>query len=371
MLTMGVEEEFFLLAPDGSVAPTAPRAIRIAGLPAQVKPEYTAYQVETNTRVCTDLTGLRRELTRLRLIAADAAERTGAHLVASGTAPFAAGPLHALTDHARYREPARRLPAATGQSGTCACHVHIGMPDRDLGVAVLTRMRPYLPALLALTVNSPYAGTHDTGWASYRYHARAQRPAFRPPAPWPPAAECDHAAGALTAAGPAADLPEIHYLARLSPRYPTLELQVADTCPTVEDTVLLAAVARALVAALVEDIRQRVEAVPVPSAIIRGQLLAAAYGRLQVWPAPAGSPVNRLLEKTAPFVGAEDDAAQAHAALARLRRDGTGADRQRELWRRHGASPAFVRALAESAIPASGGAQPAPAAAGSGLIPGG
>ncbi len=45
-------------------------------------------------------------------------------------------------------------------------------------------------------------------------------------------------------------------VARLSPRYPTIEVRLADTSLTVDDSVLLAAVVRALVATLIEDARR-------------------------------------------------------------------------------------------------------------------
>ena len=98
MLTMGVEEEFLLLAPDGAVVPSAPYVARLARAGDQIKPEFLAYQLETTTAVCTRLDQLRRELIQLRARAADAARRAGAKLVAVGAPPFAAGPLGAVTD---------------------------------------------------------------------------------------------------------------------------------------------------------------------------------------------------------------------------------------------------------------------------------
>jgi carboxylate-amine ligase len=80
MLTMGVEEEFLLMAAgeDASVSPVASRVVKLAGLDDQIRPALMAYQVRTATAVCTRLDELRRDLVRLRLIAADAAERGGA-----------------------------------------------------------------------------------------------------------------------------------------------------------------------------------------------------------------------------------------------------------------------------------------------------
>jgi glutamate---cysteine ligase / carboxylate-amine ligase len=50
------------------------------------------------------------------------------------------------------------------------------------------------------------------------------------------------------ARGDALDPRSVYFWARLSPRYPTVEVRVADTCSTVEDTVAYAGLVRALVA---------------------------------------------------------------------------------------------------------------------------
>ncbi|GIJ28472.1 hypothetical protein Vqi01_36340 [Micromonospora qiuiae] len=42
--------------------------------------------------------------------------------------------------------------------------------------------------------------------------------------------------------------------ARLSAKYPTVELRIGDVCPTVDDAVLVAALVRALVATALDDI---------------------------------------------------------------------------------------------------------------------
>jgi len=361
VLTIGVEEEFLLLADDGSVAPVASRVVRSAGLPGLIKPEYMAYQVETSTAVCTRLDELGRDLVRLRLIAADAAERAGARLVAVGAVPVAAGPLLAPSPEPRYLELARRFPAATAAGGTCGCHVHIGVPDRDLAVAVLARMRIWMPALLALTVNSPFAGGLDSGWASYRYRSQLRWPTFRLPGIWPSADRYDRVVRSLVLSGAAMDPAGVYFLARLSPKYPTIEVRVADTCLRVEDTILFAGVVRALVASLVDDVRRRVKAVPMPADLIDAQLLTAAHGQVRV---PAGRPgdpaeaaprgtVARLAAKIAPYLAGLDGADEIHAGLDRIHREGTGADQQRRMGAWPDQPREFVRALAEATIPLS------------------
>ncbi|WP_239166338.1 carboxylate-amine ligase [Actinoplanes italicus] len=340
---MGVEEEFLLLHPDGAVAPAAPDVMRRVGGDDRIKPEYMAYQLETATPVCTGLSELRRELTRLRLVAARAAEKAGVYLVASGSAPFPAGPLDALSPDDRYRKLARRFPEAAVAGGTCGCHVHIGIPDREIAAAVLTRIRPWLPALLALTVNSPVAGAGDTGWASHRYRMQLSWPTFMPPGVWPSAERYDREVSSLVASGGAVDAAGVYFLARLSARYPTIEVRVADTGLSVDDTVLFAGVTRALVASLIEDIRQRAKLLPTPGHLVREQLLAVARG--------SAGETARLLAKITPHLDEAGDTGEIYAGIERLRREGTGAERQRRFWQQYGPTSGFVGALAAETVP--------------------
>ena len=88
--------------------------------------------------------------------------------MASGVAPYRTPGLAAVTPQPRYRELARRYGPVVAEAGTCGCHVHVGVPSRDLGVQVLARLRPWLAPLLAVSANSPIADGHDTRWASWR-----------------------------------------------------------------------------------------------------------------------------------------------------------------------------------------------------------
>jgi carboxylate-amine ligase len=167
-ITLGVEEEFVLLDPStGAAALAAPDLARMLDGEPGIQQEVMRFQVETATKVCTSLDDLAGELTRLRRLAAGAAGSAGCLLVASGIAPYRAPGLAALTDRPRYQDLARKFgPLVAGTGGACGCHVHVGVPSRDLGVQVLARLRPWLAPLLAVTVNSPIAGGRDTAWAN-------------------------------------------------------------------------------------------------------------------------------------------------------------------------------------------------------------
>ena len=199
-ITLGVEEEFVLLDPStGATVLAAPELLQMLGGEPGVQQELMRFQVETATGVCTGLDEAGRELLRLRRLAAAAAARLGCRLVACGVAPYRTPGLAAVTDQPRYQELARRYGPVVAEAGTCGCHVHVGVPSRDLGVQVLARLRPWLAPLLAVTANSPIAGGHDTGWASWRYAIQTRWPTAVPPAAWPDAAAYDTAVRRLIA----------------------------------------------------------------------------------------------------------------------------------------------------------------------------
>jgi carboxylate-amine ligase len=237
--------------------------------------------------------------------------------------------------------------------------VHVGISDRDLAVEVLARLRPWLPALLALSVNSPFAGGTDSGWSSTRYLAQLRWPTFRPPPASRNAERYDETVRALITSGAAMDHASVYFLARLSVRYPTVEVRVADACLTTEDTVLLAGVVRALIATLVEDARRAARMVPPLTARVSAGLLGAAHhglspvrGRSSARPVTAAAhSVGQLMTKIGPALEAAGDVEAVHDGLERLRLLGTGADRQRAMWAQAATPAEFVASLADATVP--------------------
>ena len=368
-ITLGVEEEFVLLDPSaGTVVLAGPDLVRVLGGEPGVQQELMRFQVETATPVCTSLDDLGRELARLRRLTADAAASLGCRLVASGVAPCRTPGLAAVTDQPRYQKLARRYgPLAVQAGSTCGCHVHVGVPSRDLGVQVLARLRPWLASLLAITVNSPIASGRDTAWASSRYLAWSRWPSAAPPAVWPDAAAYDAAVRGLIGRGAAVDERGIYLLARLSPRYPTVEVRVADACLDAGTAVLLAGLTRALVATALAEARQGIPVPAAPTRWVNAALAAAARRGLAgtgVDPftgqaADARSLRSRLLDHVYPALSDRGDAQTITELLRRLDDRGTGADRQRALFASAGSAPGFVEALARATLsgdePARGG----------------
>jgi carboxylate-amine ligase len=359
-ITLGVEEEFVLLDPStGAAVLAGPDLVRMLDGEPGVQREVMRFQVETATRVCTSLDDLGRELVRLRGLAAGAAASAGCMLVASGIAPSRTPGLAALTEGPRYRELARQFgPQMAAAGGACGCHVHVGVPSRDLGVQVLARLRPWLASLLAITVNSPIVGGHDTAWASCRYPAWSRWPTASVPGVWPDAAAYDAAVRRFIGRGAALDEQGIYFLARLSPRYPTVEVRVADVCLDAGAAVLLAGLTRALVATAVAEARRGAPLPAAPTSRVNAALLAAARHGLA---GPAVDPFtgqaadprslrSRLLDHVYPALSDHGDAQTITGLLRRLDHQGTGADRQRALFASAASRPRFVRALARATL---------------------
>ena len=358
-ITLGVEEEFVLLDPStGATVLAAPELVRMLGGEPGVQQELMRFQVETATGVCTSLDEAGRELIRLRRLAAAAAASAGCRLVASGVAPYRTPGLAAVTGQPRYRELARRYGPVVAEAGTCGCHVHVGVPSREAGVQVLARLRPWLAPLLAVSANSPIAGGRDTGWASWRHVLQARWPTATPPAAWPDAAAYDTAVRGLIGQGAALDERSVYFLARLSPRYPTVEVRIADVCLDAGTAVLLAGLTRALVATALAEARRGTPAAAAPARQVAAALAAAARHGLAgaaadpVTGQPAGAAAlrARLLDHVRPALSDHGDTQTITTLLRRLDDRGTGADRQRALFTSAASAPAFITALARATL---------------------
>ena len=195
---------------------------------------------------------------------------------------------------------------------------------------------------------------HDTGWASSRYPRQARWPTTGPPSVWTGAAAYDRAVGKLIGRGAALDERSVYLLARLSPRYPTVEVRVADVAPDLDTAVLLAALVRALVTTAVTD-AQAGEPMPRPprATIVAGLDAAARHGTagpaIDPWTGAFTEPwalVRRMVDHTGRALTASGDDATVARLLRAVEISGTGADRQREAWHRAKSPAQLVAELA-------------------------
>lgn len=240
-LTLGVEEELLLLDPE-TLAPAA-GVERLLG-PVGLKTELFSCFVETNTPVCESAAEARAELVRLRRLASERASAIGLVVAATGSHPFALPAEQPIVQEQRYLDMVEELGDVARGQLVCGLHVHVGMASFDDCLRALEGLRPWLPAVLQLSANSPYLEGAETGELSSRLGRLHELPRSGPPPPLATRADWE---AAVAAAG--VDYTRIWWDARPHPRLGTLEVRVADQPTSIVRAVGLVALVQALCAA--------------------------------------------------------------------------------------------------------------------------
>ncbi|MFF3864905.1 glutamate--cysteine ligase [Micromonospora sp. NPDC001898] len=356
LLTVGVEEEFLLVDPHtGTAVPAVDLVMEQvpAELRGQVEREFQTSQIEIGSPPGLELSSIRHSLGMLRRALSEAAERAGVRVLAIGTGPVD-GPVPPVVDKPRFDRMIERFRLLVPGPGNNGMHVHVGVPDPETGVQVLNHVRPWLPILHAATVNSPFSAGVDTGYASWRSVEWERWPSVAPTPYLESHEHYERLIRQLIASGVMLDEGMLYWYARLSAKYPTVELRIGDVCPSVDDAVLVAALVRALVASAMTDIAEGRPPVRTDHHLLVAAHWRAAHdglegdgvdltdGELR----PAWELLGRLVERLRPELERHGDLAEVTDLLGGLRRHGTGAARQRAVFSRTGSLVDVVRDVA-------------------------
>jgi carboxylate-amine ligase len=364
-LTVGVEEEYLLVDPmTREVSPQAPKVVAqasSAGLGDRVGPELTCYQVEARTDPHTVIGELGDQVRSMRAAVARTAGRQGLRIISSGTPVLGQSFPPPVSEGARYAKSVATFRALDDEQTVCACHIHVGVPGLARALQVSNHKRPWIPVLIALSANSPFWSGRDTGYASWRTMTSARWPVAGPPPYFESPAHFDEVLGRVLESGAIMDRGGLYWDIRPSAHVPTLEIRVADAVATADETVLLSAIVRAMVATSMRAVSAG-EAAPRPQPeILRAACWRAARDGLAgksvdlptSRPVPVATRVNQLLAWIAPALRHHGDLELVDAGWARLRADGNGASRQRAAHRRRAVLPDVVDHLIASTTPAN------------------
>ncbi len=359
--TVGVEEEYHLVDAATYALADAPQVVdeakRLLGSEAQG--EISTSQLEIATPVSTSLGEIRAHLARLRRGADQAAQRHGCRILAAGTHPTATWHDQRMTPDDRYLQILARLGHLALQQLIAGCHVHVGVPDRELAVQVLDRLRPDLPVLLALSGSSPFWEGSDTDYASYRTLWFGRFPVTGSPEVLRTGAAYDRLVCDLVTSGVVDDASHLYWDARVSTKYPTVELRMADTCPQLDDAVLQAGLARSLVRVAAAEAVAGTELVePRPELVKAARWCAARHGLegeltdlRAVERRPAAEVVHRLLARLRDDLEASGEWDEVSALAGQALARGSSASEQRRTAARSGGDLTEVtRVLVEQAV---------------------
>ena len=215
----------------------APGVERLLG-PEGLKTELFSCLVETNTPVCETAFEAQAEVTRLRGVVREAAAREGLAVAAAGMHPFSRPEEQAIVQEPRYLKMLAEMGPGARRQLVCGLHVHVGMESFESCLRTLRQIRPWLPWLLALSLNSPFLEGEEAGALSARADRLLELPRGGPPPDFGSVAEWE---AEIEATGK--DYTRSWWDARPHPRLGTLELRIADQPTSVARTAALAALA--------------------------------------------------------------------------------------------------------------------------------
>ncbi|MEV0062103.1 glutamate--cysteine ligase [Nocardia sp. NPDC050718] len=342
VLTVGVEEEFLLTDP-GTGAP-APKNRQVAAAAQQagidLQLELTRCQVETSSRVHSDIGELLGELRASRRRVAECAAEHDARLLAVAIPPTVPERFP-VTDTPRYERIARTFGMLAREQGLCGCHVHVGVPDRETAVLVGNYVRPWLPVLLATTANSAIYRGSETGYASWRSILWRRWPSAGPPPYFTSLDDYEAIVAMMRASGSILDNKMVYWDIRPSESFPTVEIRVSDIPATAAESALLAALIRGIVSSGLRSIARREAALAVSGEVLRAAYWNAAHSGLDgngldmadSRVVPHRDLLRRLVEHIEPALVDSGDHEFVVAAIDALIGRGNGARRQLEAFR--------------------------------------
>jgi carboxylate-amine ligase len=220
-----------------------------------VKPEFIQSSVELNSCVADNSDAAVAHVSRsLRALLARCAELEMS-LCAAGTHPFGRR-LALITPMPRYRQIEKTSGYLAHTQITFSTHVHIGMESGDQAMLVMSRLVPALPALIALSANSPFWRGHETGHAVYRQRILAATPSYGLPTVFDDWKSYSEFLEVAERGGMIHNFKDIHWDIRPHPDFGTLEIRVMDAASNLRSLHGLVAFARCLALRLAEVSRR-------------------------------------------------------------------------------------------------------------------
>ena len=211
-----------------------------------IKPEFIQCSVEVMSKICRNIQELEWNLRSLVCDLHKKCKDLGITLSGAGTHPFHNG-LAVITPIPRYLGIEKRVGYACYNYITFSMHVHVGMSSGEEMIALMNRLRPYIPVLLALSASSPFWRGHDTGHVSYRHRVLATARTYGLPPLFENWENFCTFFKAARYAGIYNTFRDYHWDLRPRPDFGTLEIRMMDSQPTVGEAIALAAFAQSLI----------------------------------------------------------------------------------------------------------------------------
>lgn len=338
--TLGIEEEFQIVHPESRelrsyVSQLLEEGGKQSLLRERVRPEMHQSVVETGTGICRDIRQARSEICELRGELNGLASKHGLRIVAAGTHPFSDWKRQEITDGERYKVIVEDLQDVARANLIFGLHVHVGIKDKEVAIALANQVRYFLPHILALSTSSPFWLGRNSGLKSIRSEIFKRFPRTGIPGHFDSYHQYQSYVDLLVKTGCIDNAKKIWWDVRAHPFFDTVEVRICDMSTRIDDTVALAALIQAIMGKLYllyqrnmgfrEYARELVE---------ENKWRAVRYGidgQLIDFGKQRQVPLRGLISELLDFVSEAADIFKSQDELDRVRKilvEGTSADKQ-------------------------------------------
>lgn len=344
--TLGVEEEYQIVDPQTyELRSYISRLIEDGKsvLRERVRPELHQSMVEVGTTVCPDVATVRSELCEMRGELARLANKGGLVVAAASTHPFSDWKLQEISQGERYAGIVHDLQDIARANLIFGLHVHVGIKDKRVAVALANEVRYFLPHLLALSCSSPFWMGRNTGLKSMRTQIFKRFPRTGIPDAFGSLEELQAFTNLLIQTGCIDNGKRIWWDVRPHYLYDTVEIRICDMPTHIDDTIALVALIQALLAKLYLMYRRNTAWRYYPRSLIEeNKWRALRFGteaKLIDFGRSEERPFTVLIDELVEFVQEASDIFGTTALVQRVRdiaAHGTSAHRQLEVFEKTG-----------------------------------
>lgn len=344
--TIGIEEEFQIIDPESRELRSHVTEMLSEGkqtLHEHIRPELHQAVVEVGTGICKNIHEARASVHELRNAICRLAQKNGLCILAAGTHPFSDWRTQAITDHDRYKNIVDEMGDVARANLVFGLHVHIGVNDREVAIALLNQMRYFLPHILALSTSSPFWLGRCTGLKSTRVEVFKKFPRSGMPDYFSSWADFESFIQTLIKTNCIDNGKKIWWDIRPHAFFNTLEVRICDIPTRLDETIAIAALIQATIARLWMLHKQNMSFRTYRRSLIEeNKWRAARYGiegKLIDFGKQAEVPYRDLIYEYIRFLDPavdELDSRQEINYVYRILEEGTSADRQLRVYHQSG-----------------------------------
>ena len=167
--SIGVEEEFMICDPQtGELKNKANEIMSLVLDKERYSYELLLSEIETNTPICDTVDQSIEFLAKQRTELKKIGDKEDFKIGISGTHPTAKAVDQKFVSNDSYNWVAEQLKYYAKRNITFSTHIHISVDNPDRAIKITNATRRWIPALLALSTNSPFFENLNTGFKSSR-----------------------------------------------------------------------------------------------------------------------------------------------------------------------------------------------------------